>query len=427
MRIFFILVKKEFKELLTRQLLIILGMMIFIFYVIGKTVGAHKKAADALNEIAVMDIDKSAVSKMIIDGLEGKRYKIIKEEPADIKETLLGGKYDRDIFLLVIPAGLGENLSKSKSHKIQIYAMFTKGFKSSELSSSKIRKTVSDITKNIGDFLIKKNFAGRDADFIKNPVSVEEFVAAGNAVEKIPISHVLAFVQSQSILFPIVIFLVVIYASQIVMTAVAGEKENKTLEILLSSPVNRKVLVFSKLTASGLIAFVLSGGYMLGMRSFMSGISGGALSSAMPDSTSASMAKLGLIISPFGYGLIGISVLFCILCALAMAIILGVLSDDVKSTQAAGTPLMMLLMLSYMLPMFMDISAASAPLKLVLLAIPFTHAFISPQNIMLGKNMSVIWGIIYQGLVFLVFVIAAARIFSGESILTLKLRFKKPA
>ena len=146
----------------------------------------------------------------------------------------------------------------------------------------------------------------------------------------------------------------------------------------------------------------------------------GAASSAGP-----ALVKLGLVISPYGYLLIGASVLFCILCALSMAFILGILSEDVKSIQAMLLPLMMPLLLAYLLPIFIDLSTAGLGIKLLLYAIPFTHAFMAPQNVMMGNTAQVLWGIGYQALVFAAFVALAARLFSGEALLTLRLKFPK--
>ena len=208
-----------------------------------------------------------------------------------------------------------------------------------------------------------------------------------------------------------------------IMTAVASEKENKTLETLLSSPLDRRMLVMSKLAASTLIAAALSGAYMLGMRSFMAGVTGlGADPSVAVAAAGPALAELGLTLAGTGYLLIGLSVMFCILCALSIAFILGILSEDVKSIQTMMTPLMMPLMLAYLLPIFIDMSTAHAGLKFLLYAIPFTHAFMAPQNVMMGNIAQVWWGIAYQAAVFAAFVTLAARLFSGDALLTLRLK-----
>ena len=88
-------------------------------------------------------------------------------------------------------------------------------------------------------------------------------------------------------------------------------------------------------------------------------------------------------------------------------------------------PLMMPLMLAYLLPIFIDLSTANIWLKTLLYVIPFTHAFMAPQNVMMGNTAQVLWGIGYQAAVFALFVALAAKLFSGEALLTLRLRFPK--
>ena len=53
-----------------------------------------------------------------------------------------------------------------------------------------------------------------------------------------------------TIYIPIVLFVAVIFASQMIATAIATEKENKTLETLLSYPVTRTSIVTSKMLDS---------------------------------------------------------------------------------------------------------------------------------------------------------------------------------
>jgi ABC-2 type transport system permease protein len=67
-------------------------------------------------------------------------------------------------------------------------------------------------------------------------------------------------------------------------------------------------------------------------------------------------------------------------------------------------------------------STAHFGLKLLLYSIPFTHAFMAPQNVMMGNIGQVWWGILYQAAVFAVCVNISTRLFSGDALLTLRLR-----
>ncbi len=426
MRIFFILLKKEIKEMLTIPLIVSLVAVLFVFYMIGSVVGKQNKTSAARNNVVVLDFDKSGLSKRIIKSLTDGEYIVKDASSGNLLDAFSNHEYEEESFFMVIPKGLERDFNLEKKHTIEIYARFNKNLSgySSSYSASKIRKGIERINKDLGVHIIEKKFPLANVEFIKNPVLMEEFVVIGDSIARVSVKRVLLFVHSQTYFFPIAVFFLVFMAAQMIMTAVAGEKENKTLETLLSSPIDRRILVISKLSAAAIVAALLSGGYMFGMRSFMSGIMG-QKTAGIALSAQDAFVKLGLIMGPADYLMIGVSLLFCILCALVIALILGVLSEDVKSVGATMTPLMMLIMISYLLPMFIDIGRASFVVKLLLYSIPFTHAFIAPQNILAHNHAAVMWGIVYQAVIFAIFVTIAGKIFSGEALLTFKLRFGK--
>jgi ABC-2 type transport system permease protein len=84
-------------------------------------------------------------------------------------------------------------------------------------------------------------------------------------------------------------------------------------------------------------------------------------------------------------------------------------------------PLMMIVLLPYLITMFIDINSTSPILKWVIYAIPFSHPFLAAQFIFAHNFTAVIAGIVYQSVLFLVFATVAARIFSTDRILTMKL------
>ncbi|MGD0781976.1 MAG: hypothetical protein ABSA30_03845 [Candidatus Aminicenantales bacterium] len=59
------------------------------------------------------------------------------------------------------------------------------------------------------------------------------------------------------------------------------------------------------------------------------------------------------------------------------------------------------------------------------MAIPFSHPFLAVQNLYLQNYGAILAGIGYEVVVFAVLVLIAARIFSTDKILTMKLRWGK--
>jgi ABC-2 type transport system permease protein len=104
---------------------------------------------------------------------------------------------------------------------------------------------------------------------------------------------------------------------------------------------------------------------------------------------------------------------------------LGVLAEDYRSAQSLIMPLIFLVMIPYFLSFFSDPRTLSLPAKILLYAIPFSHPFLTTQNLLLENYGAVFYGILYMLAVFIVLILIAARIFSTDKVLTMKLRFRK--
>jgi ABC-2 type transport system permease protein len=135
------------------------------------------------------------------------------------------------------------------------------------------------------------------------------------------------------------------------------------------------------------------------------------------------MRQLGLYFNTSGYIVLGVALFLAILVALALAMILGVLAEDFRSAQNMIMPLMFMVMIPYFISLFADINAVSLPVKIFILAIPFSHPFLVTQNIYLGNYGMILGGVVYMLVIFFILVVFAARVFSTDRILTMKLRF----
>jgi ABC-2 type transport system permease protein len=212
-----------------------------------------------------------------------------------------------------------------------------------------------------------------------------------------------------------------------VISAVAMEKQNKTLETLLTVPIRRTSIITAKMLAAGLVGLISAGVYMFGFQGFIGGIGEEAARAGAQagGGGAAMMRQLGLYFSTSGYIILGLSLFLAILVALALAMILGVLAEDFRSAQNMIMPLMFMVMIPYFISLFADINTVALPIKLFILAIPFSHPFLVSQNLYLGNYGMIAGGLGYMLVVFVVLVIFAARVFSSDKILTMKLRFGK--
>jgi ABC-2 type transport system permease protein len=85
----------------------------------------------------------------------------------------------------------------------------------------------------------------------------------------------------------------------------------------------------------------------------------------------------------------------------------------------------LIVMIPYFISLFADINSLSLPVKILVMAIPFSHPFLAVQNLYLQNYGAIMAGIAYEAVLFGILVLIAARIFSTDKILTMKLRWGK--
>jgi len=416
------LLLKEIKELVNKQLIISLVMMMAIFYFVGDLAKTEMKKAAAMQKISVMDLDQSELSRGLTASLKTANFEIEWSQGKDPEAAVRAAKKSDTYLLMVIPQGFGESVANLKPEQITTYT-FLRSFSVGGIRKSEILRAVITATNNyLSNDILRKKIPDVPPDILKSPIKSKDYVIVKDRMAEGSASAISGFVYSQSILIPIILFMIIMYSAQMVISAVAMEKLNKTLETLLTVPIPRMSIVTTKMLAAGLVGLLSAAIYMIGMKSFMGGMTGGISAGA---SMSGVIKQLGLTLTGKGYVLLGIALFFAILCGLAMAMILGVLAEDFRSAQTLILPLMLMILIPYLLSFFADVNSLPLPVKLLILAIPFSHPFLATPNIMLGHYSAVLYGILYMAVVFFILVAIAARIFSTDRVLTMKLRWGK--
>ena len=416
------LLLKEIKELINKQLVLSLLMMMAIFYFIGQMAKTEMKKAAATQKISIMDLDGSELSQGLATGLKAANFAIEWSREKDPEAAVRAAKGSDTYLLLIIPQGFGESVARFEQKEITSYT-FLKSFSIGGIRKSEILRAVITATNSyLSDSVLKKKVPDISPDILKSPIRTKDYVIVKDKMAEGSASAISGFVYSQGVFLPIILMMVIMYSSQMVISAIAMEKQNKTLETLLTVPIPRTSIVAAKMLAAGIVGLLSAVIYMVGMKSYIGGMVGSARGSAP---VTAVIKQLGLTLTGNGYLLLGISLFFALLCGLAMATILGVLAEDFRSAQSLMLPIMLLIFIPYLLSFFADINSLPLVVKLLVLAIPFSHPFLATPNIMLGHYPAVLYGILYMAVVFLVLVVIAARIFSTDRVLTMKLRWGK--
>ncbi len=424
MKRFLNLLKKEIKELVTIQLVVSLGFTILLFNFIGQMSRKEVQKAIGVQTISALDLDASASSQAILTGLESARFKIERIEGKTKEQAIDIVRGGESKVLLVIPPGFGDSLKDLKPSPIETYSYMRSFSLIGARGSAIVRGVITALNNVLSDSFLKEKLPGLDPANLKNPIKSKDFVIVHDRMAEASASEIAGMVSSQSMFIPIVLMMIVMYSSQMVISAVAMEKQNKTLETLLTVPIRRTSIITAKMLAAGLVGLISAGVYMFGFQGFMGGIGGERLQAATSQS-GAVMRQLGLYFDTTGYLILGAALFLAILVALALAMILGVLAEDFRSAQNMIMPLIFMVMIPYFLSLFADINTVALPVKIFILAIPFSHPFLVSQNLYLGNYGMIFGGLAYMLVVFIVLVVFAARVFSSDKILTMKLRFGK--
>jgi ABC-2 type transport system permease protein len=419
------LLKKEIKELVTKQLIVSLAMTLVLFNFIGQMSRKEVRKAIGVQTISALDEDGSTASKALLTGLESARFKILDQSGKTKEQALEAAKGNDSKLLLVIPKGFGDSLTELKPSEIETYSFMRSFSLIGARGQIVVQGVISALNDAVSNNFLKEKLPGYDPASLKKPIKSKDFVVVKDRVAEGSANMVAGLISQQSLLIPVVLMMIVIYSSQMVISAVAMEKQNKTLETLLTVPIKRTSIITAKMFAAGLIGLISAGVYMFGFKGFFGGIGDEAGMAGIQAGGATVMRQLGLYFSTSGYVILGLAIFLAILVALALAMILGVLAEDFRSAQNMIMPLTFMVMIPYFISLFADINTIALPAKILILAIPFSHPFLVAQNLYLGNYGMIAAGLAYMLVVFVVLVVFAARVFSTDKILTMKLRFGK--
>ncbi len=415
-------------ELLNKQMILGIVIMLVLFSIVGQVMHSSiDEISKNQYKINVMDCDDTDFTESIFDDMKSMN--------ADIK--MIGkefsGKEFQDIMkendiesLVVIPEGFTKDLLENKNLSALTSVSVMKSASSVAMVSSDNSSALSLLQSVISDKLMKNGgFSEQDIALVQQSFKVSEITVVSDKSAEISMSTIIQNISVQNMIIPIIVFVLVMYTSQMIIGAISTEKIDKTLETLLSAPVSRSAVLGSKMLAAAIVALINALSFMIGYYVLV----GGAMTSAMPLDTVSSvvsdtisysnaMNQLGLHLEITDYLLVGIQTFLTIMISLSVSIILGAMANDAKSAQNLVMPVMMCAMIPYIISMVSDINTLPTVIKTLVYAIPFTHTFTAMNNLMFGNDKIFVFGIIYQAVVFAVCMFFAIRIFNSDKIFT---------
>ncbi len=436
------LLKKELRELLTKQAIISMVFTMVLLIVMGQVVGGAMAEGFDTSTITLCNQDDSDFTKDMLEkvaaskGTELKYVELQSDDYATELERL-------DIKnVVIIPQGYGESIiDKKEPAQIKFVSKMQNGGMTSSMSTISASDVISTIESVCTDEVLLKNYGLNDDDIklIREPMQLVEYTTLNGKTSQISASALSAVTMMQSMIAPMVIFILLLMASQMIMTAISTEKIDKTLETLLSAPVSRLNVLGAKMVAA-VISALLNAAFMgVGFAFYMMGMMGSAVneisstaSEAIPEqamagvtSLSQGMTELGLTLTPVSYVLFALQLFLTVAIGLAISLILGAMATDVKSVQTLTMPIMIAVMIPFFITMFMDVNSMSTVFKFIVYAIPFTHTYTALTNLMNGDMLTYWIGLVYQIIFFAVCMFLAVKVFTTDRLFTMSFNLDK--
>lgn len=405
---------KELKELI-RDPKIFLGMIIvplIMFPLLGVVMNFSMQSAQEKAEKAtllVLNNDGENLSEIFVNFLNfSLRIVVVNNtKPEEVVNSL--SEYNATQFI-EIPNGFSANMTEHNYNpnvkaSVKFYGVFSGGGMLEDIgSSSAIDSWVERFNRR----------------FAPNVVYTEKSVIIKGEIQKgVDPAMLSGLMITQGIAMPMTIMILLQVSMQIAATSVAMEKEEKTLETLLSLPIDRFTILMGKLSGSIVVAAFSALAFMFGFNFYM-----GSFMTSIPAEISLDLVSLGLVPSLLGYLLLGISLFVALISALALAVIMSAFAEDVRGAQSLVGFIYPLIFIPALLLMFLDVNSLPLALRIFIYAIPYTHPIIAAKAVTMGDYWTAMWGIIYVTAFTLVIMYVASRLFATEKILTAKLRFK---
>lgn len=419
------IVVKEVKEM-ARDPRILLGMILaplIIFPLMGIMFSTSTEAVQQslrTMSIGIADSDHGGVAQNLTDYLQSHgNVRLQNMSAPSVNEIVALAQESNVTVVIIIPEGFSQSITENRSGQLQVYGVFRGGGIAGSAGFSMVQGFIDSFTHNLTLQTVQQKFP-QNPDFVLKPINVTQGSVVQSKPVDIPPTTLFSIVQAQFIGLPLAIFMLIILAMQLAATSVAAEKEEKTLETLMSLPLNRFTLLIGKLAGSTIIAAIGAVATIVGVIYYI-----GSFTFAGPAQPSVDLSAIGLTPTPPGYLILGLSVFVSLLCALAVAVVVSVFAEDVRGAQSLLGFVYTPLVVPIFVLMFADINTLPFALRIFILVLPFTHPVLASQAMMTGDYLTPVLGIVYVVAFTLVILYVASRIFATEKILTMRLSLRR--
>ncbi len=307
--------------------------------------------------------------------------------------------------ILLVPEGFSRNassLNATVKAVIELRAGSPKAFEAYGAASAALSRVSHRISVHRVEQLARVAGVNVTPDVILNPLRMSVGYVTPTGGRASPQEALLYYTVIALIL---ALFLSIPAPTSFVADSVAGERERKTLEMLLASPASRSEVLLAKLAASSALGFAAAIASSVGAFAYIAMFSLGLAGAAAP---------------PIGFDAVAFYafvVFATVLSTASIVLLVSVASESVRSATAVSMLVISLAAIVFMAAMFGDPTRLPSPWNIIVLLIPYTYSVAAIRNYVYGR---IPLALTYTAALFAVsaaLIIAAYKLFHGERLL----------
>jgi ABC-2 type transport system permease protein len=401
------IVKKELRELLTRSTVLPIVLMALMFGLLGNAFSGIEDEIKAPPKLGIVNMDEGILAQIAVSQIENLSE--VQYNGTDINLALDTVDQNGGTAVLVIPANFTSQVMGGSRGSVEIYWIMRGAGLADSVSSASVETVLSTASASISAYLIENN-SSANASIVLYPTShTDTTIFRSKEMNGISPTEISSMLSGQSTIVPIIIMMIVMMAGSTIVSSMGMEKENKTLETLLTLPVRRSSIIAGKLAAAAIVGLLMAGVYMVGFGYYMQSLSAGQ---------NIDLGAYGLSLGVIDYVLVGLSLFASLLAALALCMVIGTFATSYKSAQTLIMPIMILTMIPMFVLMMKDFNTLPPMGQAVIYAIPFSHPMMAFRSLMFDDYLLVVSGILYSTLFAVVMIAVASWIFKTDRLLT---------
>ena len=332
--------------------------------------------------------------------------------PEEKVRSLLSKGVDVVIY---VPENFTWNVLLGKSTSIYTY------YKSPEdpfsmfgnIKTGIVNNFIELLGKTLNYFMITRYYPNFPPNFVYSPIVEHPYTYyRGEIISGSPEQVFGAF--GAGFIIPMMMFLLAMYATTTAATNMGEEKENKTLETLLTLPIRRRNIVIGKVFGMIIVATAMAIFYMAGLILYMKSLTSSV--SEEGEAISISFSSMTNILSPQGIILLGFGIVLTAGIGAMMGLIAGAFSDSVRTASTISSFIIMPLALPAFFFMYVPITSGDPRLYILMLD-PFMDPIVIMKGLFAGNIMFCTISVAYLLGVFFVLLYVTASLFNSERVI----------